>query len=60
MRGRVVRFEEASNKDAMYHVGVAFVADADEDTKKLDNLASEIYRKSELDELPRTDVNRIG
>ena len=44
----------------MYHVGVAFVADADEDTKKLDNLASEIYRKSELDELPRTDVNRIG
>ena len=60
LRGRVVRFEEVSNKDARYHVGVAFVADTDENAKKLDHLTSEIYRKSEPDEPPRTDVDRIG
>ncbi len=60
LRGRVVRLEEASNEDARYHVGVAFVADTDEDAKKLERLASEIYRPSEPDEPPRTDVDRIG
>ena len=60
LRGRVVRLEEASSEDARYHVGVTFVADTDEDAKKLEYLASEIYRPSEPDEPPRTDVDRIG
>ena len=41
-------------------MGVAFVADTGEDAKKIDRLASEIYRESELAEPPRTDVDRIG
>lgn len=47
LRGRVVRLEETSEETgehARYHVGVAFLAETDEDARKLEGLASEIYR----------------
>jgi diguanylate cyclase (GGDEF)-like protein len=46
LKGRVVRLEEAPGKSgdrARYHVGVAFLADNEEDARKLETLASEIY-----------------
>lgn len=52
LRGRVVRLEETSEETgehARYHMGVAFLADTDEDTKKLEGLASEIYRPEHHD-----------
>jgi diguanylate cyclase (GGDEF)-like protein len=47
LKGRVVRLEETTEETgerARYHVGVAFLADTDEDAKKLEGFASEIYR----------------
>ena len=47
LRGRVVRLEETSEETGdhpRYHVGVAFLADTDEDAKRLEGFASEIYR----------------
>lgn len=47
LRGRVVRLEETSEETgdrARYYVGVAFLAETDEDARKLEGLASEIYR----------------
>lgn len=47
LKGRVVRLEEISEETgdrARYHVGVAFLADTKEDARKLEGLASEIYR----------------
>jgi diguanylate cyclase (GGDEF)-like protein len=46
LKGRVVRLEEApegTGDRSRYHVGVAFIADTDEDARKLETLASEIY-----------------
>jgi diguanylate cyclase (GGDEF)-like protein len=43
LKGRVVRIEEAPGDHARYHVGVAFVADDEEDVRRLETLASEIY-----------------
>lgn len=47
LRGRVVRLEETFEEtggQVSYQVGVAFLADTDEDARKLEGLASEIYR----------------
>jgi diguanylate cyclase (GGDEF)-like protein len=47
LRGRVVRLEETfeqSGGQVRYLVGVAFLADTDEEARKLEGLASEIYR----------------
>ena len=55
LRGRVVRLEETSEEtgeQARYHVGVAFLADTDEDAEKLEGLASEIYRPVHHDAQP--------
>ncbi len=46
LTGRVVRLEEtsgATGDPVRYQVGVAFVADTDEDARKLEGFASEIY-----------------
>ncbi len=43
LKGLVVRLEEAPGNDARYHLGVAFVADDEEDARRLETLASEIY-----------------
>ncbi len=46
LKGKVVRLEEAPGKSgdcACYHVGVAFLADDEEDVRRLESLASEIY-----------------
>jgi len=43
LKGLVVRLEEAPGNDARYHMGVAFVADDEEDARRLETLASEIY-----------------
>jgi diguanylate cyclase (GGDEF)-like protein len=59
LKGRVVRLEEASEQNTGYHVGVAFVADTDEDARKLEDFASEIYRPIEQ-QPPRPDVDRTG
>ena len=53
LKGRVVRLEEAAddagdNDNARYNVGVAFVTESDEEARKLEGFASEIYR-AELD-----------
>jgi diguanylate cyclase (GGDEF)-like protein len=47
LKGRVVRLEEAPGDDNRYHLGVAFVADDEEDARRLETLASEIYRPLE-------------
>ena len=46
LKGRVVRLEEASEDtgDTRYHVGVVFLADSEEDNRRLEGFASEIYR----------------
>jgi diguanylate cyclase (GGDEF)-like protein len=61
LKGRVVRLEEALEDGGrpQYHVGVAFVADTDEDAKQLEGLASEIYRPIEPPVLPE-DLDRLG
>jgi hypothetical protein len=43
LKGRVVRLEEAPGDEARYHVGVAFLADDEEDLRRLETIASEIY-----------------
>ncbi len=61
LRGRVVRLEETSEETgdhARYHVGVAFLADTDEDARKLEGLASEIYRPEHRDGEPDGVDNR--
>ncbi len=50
LKGRVVRLEEApgeSGDRTRYHLGVAFVVDTEEDARRLETLASEIYRPLE-------------
>ncbi|GMR22580.1 MAG: hypothetical protein BMS9Abin37_0939 [Acidobacteriota bacterium] len=62
LRGRVVRLEETSEETgdhARYHVGVAFLADTDEDTRKLEGLALEIYRPEHHDAQPE-GVDNLG
>ena len=52
VRGRVVRLEEISDETgdkARYQLGVAFLADTDQDTKNLEGLAAELYRPHELE-----------
>jgi diguanylate cyclase (GGDEF)-like protein len=62
LKGRVVRLEEApegTGDRTRYHVGVAFIVDTDEDARRLETLASEIY--GPLDPHPgREDFNRLG
>ena len=43
LKGRVVRMEKGS-EDTRYHVGVVFLADSEEDNRRLEGFASEIYR----------------
>ncbi|MGH9335798.1 MAG: PilZ domain-containing protein, partial [Vicinamibacteria bacterium] len=63
LKGRVVRLEEAPEKPgdrAGYYLGVAFVADTEEDRRRLETLASEIYGPPDLREEVRTDLDRLG
>jgi diguanylate cyclase (GGDEF)-like protein len=60
LKGRVVRLEEAPGDQARYHVGVAFVADDEEDVRRLETLASEIYGPLESHEGESSDLDRIG
>jgi len=60
LKGRVVRLEEAPGDHARYHLGVAFVADDEEDARRLETLASEIYGPLEAHGAEPTDLNRIG
>jgi hypothetical protein len=60
LKGRVVRLEEAPGDRARYHVGVAFVADDEEDVRRLETLASEIYDPHESLEEETADVDRLG
>ncbi len=62
LKGRVVRLEETSEETgdhARYHVGVAFLADTDEDARTLEGLASEIYRPEHHDDTPG-GVDNLG
>ncbi len=62
LKGRVVRLEEApegTGDRSRYHVGVAFIADTDEDARKLETLASEIYGPIEQ-HLDPGDLDRLG
>ena len=62
LRGLVVRLEETSEEtgeQARYHVGVAFLADTDEDAQKLEGLASEIYQPVHHDAQPE-GVDNLG
>ena len=62
LKGRVVRLEETSEETgdhARYHVGVAFLADTDEDARKLEGLAEEIYRPEHHDTRPE-GVDNLG
>jgi len=62
LKGRVVRLEETSEETgdhARYHVGVAFLADTDEDARKLEGLAAEIYRPEHHD-TRREGVDNLG
>jgi len=60
LKGRVVRLEEAPGDHARYHLGVAFVADDEEDARRLETLASEIYGPLEAHGAEPTDLNRLG
>jgi len=60
LKGRVVRLEEAPGNHARYHVGVAFVADDEEDARRLETLASEIYGPLETHGDESTDLDRLG
>jgi diguanylate cyclase (GGDEF)-like protein len=55
VKGRVVRLEETpgSGENAPYHLGVAFVADTEEDARKLERLAMAIYGPIEEHETRR-------
>ena len=57
----MVRLEETRDETgrAGYHVGVAFVADTEEDVRRIDGLAAEIYRPFDGEEPPE-DVDRLG
>jgi hypothetical protein len=58
-----VRLEEAPGKSedrARYHVGVAFLADDEEDARRLETLASEIYRPLESHGSESKDLDRRG
>lgn len=61
LRGKVVRLEETDKDNAelaRYQVGVAFLAETDEEARKLEGLASEIYRPPEdTDEPAAMDVD---
>jgi diguanylate cyclase (GGDEF)-like protein len=62
LKGRVVRLEQAPEEPGespRYHVGVAFLAETDEEARKLETLASEIYRPIEP-QPRREDVDRLG
>jgi diguanylate cyclase (GGDEF)-like protein len=60
LKGRVVRVEEAPADRARYHVGVAFVVDDEEDARRLETLASEIYVPRASLESEPVDVDRFG
>ncbi len=60
LKGRVVRLEEAPGDHARYHLGVAFVADNEEDARRLETLASEIYGPLESHGGEPTDIDRLG
>ncbi|HEY7698769.1 MAG TPA: diguanylate cyclase [Vicinamibacteria bacterium] len=63
LKGKVVRLEEApeqSGDRARYHVGVAFLADDEEDAQRLETLASEIYGPLESHGGESSDHDRIG
>jgi diguanylate cyclase (GGDEF)-like protein len=63
LKGKVVRLEEAPGKSgdrARYHVGVAFVADDEEDARRLETLASEIYGPLEHPADEPNDLDRLG
>jgi diguanylate cyclase (GGDEF)-like protein len=60
LKGRVVRLEEAPGDHARYHLGVAFVADNEEDTRRLETLASEIYGPLESHGGESADLDRLG
>jgi len=60
LRGRVVRLEETAEEtgdQARYHVGVAFLADTEEDAQMLEGFASEIYRPESA---PEAGVDKLG
>jgi diguanylate cyclase (GGDEF)-like protein len=59
IKGRVVRLEEAPGDHAGYHLGVAFVADDEEDARRLETLASEIYGPLES-ERRESNLDRLG
>jgi diguanylate cyclase (GGDEF)-like protein len=62
LKGRVVRLEQApeeAGESPRYHVGVAFLAETDEEARKLETLASEIYRPIEP-HARREDLDRLG
>jgi len=60
LKGRVVRLEEAPGDHARYHLGVAFVADDEEDARRLETLASEIYGPLESHGSDPADLDRLG
>jgi diguanylate cyclase (GGDEF)-like protein len=60
LKGLVVRLEEAPGDHARYHLGVAFVADDEEDARRLETLASEIYGPLETHGAEPTDLDRLG
>jgi diguanylate cyclase (GGDEF)-like protein len=63
LKGRVVRLEEAPGKSgdrARYHVGVAFLADNEEDARRLETLASEIYGPNEGRAGESNDASGVG
>jgi len=63
LKGKVVRLEEAPGKSgdcARYHVGVAFLADDEEDVRRLETLASEIYGSLEHQAGEPTDRDQLG
>ncbi len=60
LKGRVVRLEEAPGDHSRYYLGVAFVADDEEDARTLETLASEIYGPLENHAAETTDVDRVG
>jgi hypothetical protein len=55
-----VRLEEAPGDHAGYHLGVAFVADDEEDARRLETLASEIYGPLEAHAGEPSDLDRLG
>jgi diguanylate cyclase (GGDEF)-like protein len=60
LKGRVVRLEEAPGEHPRYHVGVAFVADDEEDARRLETLASEIYGPLESHPDESSDLDQLG